>query len=167
MFNDEVPRKLVIRSAREHELHFVALGECVQIREVKLPPSPDPGHFTSTILCTAFGTFARGRSPLVSIISVYPSRSSRCISGQKFLLLQHGLATRKLNQLYRGKLFNFRCHLVFSELVAAAEGVLGVAPAAAQVASRQPHKDARQPGEAGFALNGFIDFDEIHFCVYS
>src|SRR5579862_1711755 len=44
-------------------------------------PSPEFGHFTSTILTTPAGTFCSGRSPLVSSSTLYPSSNRRCISG--------------------------------------------------------------------------------------
>src|SRR6185312_12520680 len=46
-----------------------------------VPPSPEPGHFTSTILWTGGGTCSSGRSPLVSSKRVYPRASKRSISG--------------------------------------------------------------------------------------
>src|SRR6185437_10088087 len=47
----------------------------------KLPPSPEHGHFTSTILCTSAGTLSSGRSPLVSNSSLYPFSSNLDMSG--------------------------------------------------------------------------------------
>ena len=51
---------------------------------------------------------------------------------------------------------------VFGEGLAAGEGVLGVAPGAAEVAAGEADEDAGETGEGGFALNGFVEFDEVH-----
>jgi len=46
--------------------------------------------------------------------------------------------------------------------VAAGKGVLTIAPRAAEIASGQAHEDARQPREGRLALDGFVDFDDVH-----
>src|ERR1700681_3023927 len=46
-----------------------------------VPPSPESGHLTSMILMTPGGKTATGRSPLVSISTVYPADSSRSARG--------------------------------------------------------------------------------------
>ena len=51
---------------------------------------------------------------------------------------------------------------VEGEGLAAGEGVLGVAPGAAEVAAGEADEDAGEAGEGGFALDGFVEFDEVH-----
>jgi hypothetical protein len=46
--------------------------------------------------------------------------------------------------------------------VSAGEGVFAVTPSAAEVASGQTDEDTRQASKGGFALNGFINFDDVH-----
>src|SRR5450755_3557206 len=46
-----------------------------------VPPSPECGHFTSTIFTTCSGTLSSKRSPLVSSSTVYPEINRWSISG--------------------------------------------------------------------------------------
>src|SRR5581483_8514161 len=48
-------------------------------------------------------------------------------------------------------------------LLAAGKGVLAVAPRAAQVASSQPHKDARQTGVGRFTLKRLVNLRDLHW----
>ncbi len=52
---------------------------------------------------------------------------------------------------------------VEGEGLAAGEGVFGVAPGAAEVAAGEADEDAGEAGEGGFTLDGFVEFDEVHF----
>ena len=51
---------------------------------------------------------------------------------------------------------------VEGEGLATGEGVLGVAPGAAEVAAGETDEDAGEAGEGGFALDGFVEFYEMH-----
>ena len=76
--------------------------------------------------------------------------------------MQHGLATRELDKRARSEGFDLLLNLVEREGLAAGEGVLGVAPGAAKIATRETDEDARQAREGRFALNGFVELDEVH-----
>ena len=43
-------------------------------------------------------------------------------------------------------------------LASLGKGIRSIAIGAAQIARREPHKDARQPGEGAFALQAQVDF---------
>ncbi len=76
--------------------------------------------------------------------------------------MQHGLAAGELDQDTGSEGFDLLFDLVEGEGLASGEGVLGVAPGAAQVAAGETDEDAGEAGEGGFALDGFVEFDEVH-----
>jgi hypothetical protein len=76
--------------------------------------------------------------------------------------LQHGLAAGELDELAGGEGFDLGDDFVGGKGLAAGEGVLGVAPGAAQVTAGEPDEDAGEAGEGGFALDRFVELDEVH-----
>jgi len=76
--------------------------------------------------------------------------------------LQHGFAAGELDEGAGGQGVDLGFDLVEGEGLAASEGVLGIAPGAAEVAAREANEDAGEAGEGGFALDGFVEFDEVH-----
>ena len=85
--------------------------------------------------------------------------------GEEFFGLQHGFAAGELDEFARGESFDLVYDFVFGEELATGEGVLGVAPGAAEVTSGEADEDAGEAGEGGFALDGFVEFDEVHLCL--
>src|SRR5690242_875423 len=59
-------------------------------------------------------------------------------------------------------MFDLIEHFLRTHPMPAGEGVLAVAPAATQVASRQAHEHTRQPGMGGFALDRFVNLGYLH-----
>src|SRR5690242_20321314 len=54
--------------------------------------------------------------------------------------------------------FNFgRRHLL-----ASSEGVFAITPGTAKIARRQPHENAGKTRKRGLALNGTVNFDDLH-----
>ena len=83
--------------------------------------------------------------------------------GDEFALLQHGLAAGDFDQAAAGRqALDLGEDLVLRHFAAAGEGVLGVAPGAAEIASGEAHEDAGQSGEGTFPLQRFVDFDDVH-----
>jgi len=63
---EEFLGELVIGAVAQNKLDLVARGKQFEVLHVKAIRLAEPGHFTSTILTTPFGTRFSGRSPLVS-----------------------------------------------------------------------------------------------------
>ena len=79
--------------------------------------------------------------------------------------MQHGFAAGELDGTAGGEGFDLVYDFVFGEGLAAGEGVLGVTPGAAEVAAGEADEDAGEASEGGFALDGFVEFDEVHLCL--
>ena len=77
--------------------------------------------------------------------------------------MQHGLAAGELDERAWGEGLDLLLDFVEGERLAAGKGVFGVAPGAAEVAAGEADEDARDASEGGFALNGFVEFDEMHW----
>ena len=60
------------------------------------------------------------------------------------------------------KALDFGEDLGVRHFMAAGEGVLGVAPGAAEIASGEADEDAGESGERAFTLQRFVDFDDVH-----
>ena len=117
--------------------------------------SPDPGHFTSMIRITPAGTSAMLRCPPVSINTVLPESSSRCISGYTSGCSNGSPpVTSTASAAARLDVGN---DVVHAHLAAFVEGVGRVAPAAAQVAGGQAHEHARPAGMGRLALDRMED----------
>ena len=79
--------------------------------------------------------------------------------------LQHGFSSGELNQAAGSERVDLSENLVGAERLATREGVLGVTPGATKITASEAHKDAGQAGEGAFALNGFVEFDEVHGAI--
>ena len=84
------------------------------------------------------------------------------MKGKEFAGLEHGFAAGEFDEAAGGEGFDLREDFVVGEGLAAGEGVLGVAPGAAEIAAGEADEDAGDAGEGAFALHGFVEFDEVH-----
>ena len=82
--------------------------------------------------------------------------------GQQLLRLEHGFAAGELYEFAGGQGLDAGYDFILGVWFAAGEGVLGVAPGAAEVAAGEADEDAREAGEAALALDGFVELYEIH-----
>ncbi len=160
---DEVAGELVVAAVAEDELDLVARGEAVEVGHAEAAGGvAGAGAFDVDDLVDGGRHFAEGAFAAgLHHEGVAAVLEQAVHEGKEFAGVEHGLAAGELNER-AGEGLDLRDNLIFSERLAAVEGVGGVAPAAAQVAAGEAHKDARHAGKGAFALDGFIEFDEAH-----
>ncbi len=143
---------LVVLATGEDELQLIARGERGQVSGRKRRCSPLDGTLHIHNFVHLGGNGRSGRSPLVSSSTCSRAASSRRISGISSRSCSMGSPPVISTRPPVGERREPRSNLIFGHLVAAAEGVLGVTPGAAQIASGQAHKDAWQPGKGALTL---------------
>ncbi len=111
---------------------------------------------------TPAGTSAMLRWPPVSISTVLPG-VEQPLHQRIDVGLQQRLAAGHLDDRAAARL-DIGHHLVHAHLAALVEGVRRVAPAAAQVAGRQAHEDARPAGVGRLALDRVEDLVDREHC---
>ena len=165
MCADEVAGEVVVFAVGDDEFYFVVFGEGFEVFEAEgVGCAACAGTFDVDDLVDGFGdigqrAFAAGLDHQREVL-----RQQAVHQRQEFFGLQHGLAAGELDEGAGGEGFDLLLDFVEGEGLAAGEGVLGVAPGAAEVAAGEADEDAGEAGEGGFALNGFVEFDEMHCC---
>src|SRR5271157_2643495 len=163
MLSDKFAREFVIAPAGNHKFHLVVGYECAQILYAESVTLAGVG----TLHIHDFHYLRRHafQRPLTARLQQNGVACNQQPVHQRnrFALLQHRLASSDLDQATIGR---EAMHLVLDFLerhaLAAFESVLAVAPGAAQVASRQPHKNARQPSVGGLSLQRLVNLDDLH-----
>src|SRR5271157_14840 len=168
MLSDKFPREFVIAPAGNHKFHLVVGYECAQILYAESVTLAGVG----TLHIHDFHYLRRHafQRPLTARLQQNGVACNQQPVHQRnrLALLQHRLASGDLDQAAIGR---ETMHLVLDFLerhaVAALEGVLAVAPGTAQVASRQPHKNARQARVGGLSLQRLVNLYDLHGRRYS
>src|ERR1043165_6038249 len=122
--------------------------------------SPEPGHLMSRMILARASTGATSIDPEVSMRTSKPSSQRRRISSNDSLCAS-GSPAGDLDEVAAVAL-DARDDVVELHPLAAGERVLGVAPAAAQVAAGEADEDARPPGVRRLALDGMEDLSDAH-----
>ena len=163
MLADEVAGELVVAAVGEDEFNLVAGCEGVEVFEAEAV-----GRRTGTRtldvddLVHGFRNIGQGALARGFDHELEAAVEEGLHEGEEFAGLQHGFAAGELDQAAGRESVDLREDFVGGEGLTAREGVLGVAPGTAQVAAGKTHEDAGQAGEGAFALNGFVEFDEMH-----
>src|SRR6185369_3878866 len=148
---DEFASELVVVAVGEDELHFITLGESLQI--LRAEGSAFAGG--RTFYVDDFVDFRRDVFKGTLAAGFDQNRVPKCEQPlherNDFALVQHRFATCELDQASVG-----------GHRASTLEGVLAVAPGAAKVANRGADKDARESCEGGFTLERFVEFDDLH-----
>ena len=164
---DEVAGELVVGAIGEDELDLIIRGEGVEVFEAEgVGGGAGAGAFDVDDLVDGAGDVCEGLFAAGLDHEGVVVGEEAVHEGQKFAGLEHGLAAGELDEAAGGEGFDLGEHLVGGEGLAAGEGVLGVAPGAAQVAAGEADEDAGDPGEGAFALDGFVELDEMHGCYF-
>ena len=162
--SSKLPRKLVVGPAAQHKFDFVMRPQSASRFSMQnVSPSPESGHFTSTILMHS------RRNPLQRPLSAGLEQHLIAVVQQTlhqrhhFPLLQHGLAAGNLNQTAAGLRRRLRPALPQRPSCARPETCIrcrttntaDCIPSAAQT-----HKAGPRIGR--LALNRFVDFSDLH-----
>lgn len=160
---DEVARELVVGAVGEDEFDLVVGCEGVEVLEAEaVSGGSGAGALYVDDLVDGAGDFCEG--PLAAGFDhegvVHGEEAVH--EGEEIAGLEHGLAAGELDEAAGLEGLDVGDDLVVGEGLAAGEGVLGVAPGAAQVAACEPHKDAGNASEGAFTLDRFVELDEMH-----
>ena len=159
---DEVAGEVVVFAVGDDELYFVVPCEGFEIFEAEgVGCAACSGTFDVDDFMDGFGDIGEGSLAAGFDHQRKVLREKAVHQGQEFFGLQHGLAACELNEGAGCQGFDLGFDFVEGEGLAAGEGVLGVAPGAAEVAAGEADEDAGQTGEGGFTLDGFVKFDEM------
>ena len=160
---DEVAGEVVVFAGGDDKFDLVARGEGGEVFEAEgvgggaCSGAFDVDDFVDGLGDVGEGTFAGGLDH-----EGVAAGEEGVHKGEEFFGLEHGFAAGELDEGAGGECFDFGDDLVGGVGLAAGEGVLGVAPGAAEVAAGEADEDAGEAGEGGLALDGFVEFDEVH-----
>jgi len=160
---NEVTGVLVILARGEDELELVAGGEGGEVFRTEAQMLAAGGTFDIDNFVNLAGNEFEG-----TLAAGFEQHSE--VEGEKLMhegdqlaLLQHGLSTGDFDEAAAGReALNFKEQLRGGDFTAAGEGVLGVTPGTAEIASGEAHEDAGQTREGTFTLQRFVDFDDVH-----
>jgi len=157
---DEVAGELVVCAIGEDELYFVVGGEGFEVFEAEgVGCCAGAGAFDVDDFVDGAGyggerLFAAGFNHEGVVL-----REEAVHEGDEFAGLEHGFAAGEFDEAARLKGFDLGEDFVGGEGLAAGEGVLGVAPGAAEIAAGEADEDAGDAGEGAFALDAFVELD--------
>ncbi len=160
---DEVAGELVVESIGEDEFDFVAACEGVEIFEAEaVGGCASARAFNVDDLVHGFGDVSEGALAGGLDHEIEAAIEESLHQRNKFAGLQHGFAAGELHQTARRESFDPGEDFFGRERLAAGEGVFGVAPGAAEITTGEADENTGEAGEGAFALNGFVEFDEMH-----
>ncbi len=163
VLRDEVAGEVVVGTVGEDEFDFVVFGEGGEVFHAEgVGGGACAGALDVDDLVDGFGDFGEGALAGGLDHEGVAGVEEAAHEGEEFAGLEHGFAAGELDEFAGGESFDLGDDFVFGEGLAAGEGVLGVAPGAAEVAAGEADEDAGEAGEGGLALNGFVEFDEMH-----
>jgi len=151
---DEVACEFIVCAIGEDELDFVVGGKGFEVFDTEgIGGGGGTGTFHVDDLVDGAGhgcerLFAAGFDHEGVVL-----REETVHEREEFAGLQHRLAAGELDEAAGGEGFDLREDFVGSEGFAAGEGVLGVAPGAAEIAAGEADEDAGDSGEGTFALH--------------
>ena len=163
VLGDEGAGEVVVRAVGEYEFYFVVFGEGGEVFEAEgVGGGACSRAFDVDDLVDGGGDFGEGTFAGGLDHEGVAGGEEAMHEGEEFAGLEHGFAAGELDEVAGGESFDLGDDLVFGEGLAAGEGVLGVAPGAAEVAAGEADEDAGQAGEGRLALDGFVELDEVH-----
>jgi len=161
---DEVAGEFVVGAIGEDELYFVVGGEGFEVFEAE---GVGGGSCARALYVDDFVDGAgHGCERLFAAGFDHEgvvAREQAIHEGEEFAGLEHGFTAGELDEAAGGEGFELGEDLVGGEGLATGEGVLGITPGAAEVAAGEADKDAGDAGEGAFALDGFVELDEVHY----
>jgi hypothetical protein len=161
---DEVAGELVVGSVGEDKFYFVVGGEGVEVFEAEgVGGGSGAGAFDVDDFMDGAGDggeglFAAGLDHQHVVLD-----EQAVHEGEKLAGLEHGFAAGELDKGAGLEGFDLGDDFVGGEGLAASEGVLGIAPRAAEIAAGEANEDAGDSGEGAFALDAFVELDEVHY----
>ncbi len=169
---DEVASEVVVSAVGEDEFDFVVFGEGSEVLHPEgVGCGACSGAFDVDDFVDGGGDFSEGALAGGLDHEGVAGVEEAAHEGEEFAGLEHGFTAGELDERAGGyagaKGFDLGYDFVFGEGLAAGEGVLGVTPGAAEVAAGEADEDAGEASEGGFALDGFVELDEVHGGVYS
>ena len=166
MPTDEVAGEIVVVAVADDEFNFVIFGEGFEVFEAEgVGCGACSGAFYVDDLVDGFGDVGQ-RALAAGLDHQGEVLGEEAVhEGEELFGLQHGLAAGELDEGAGGEDFDLLLDFVEGEGLASGEGVLGVAPGTAEVAAGEADEDAREASEGGFALDGFVEFDQMHLQV--
>jgi hypothetical protein len=163
---DEVAGEVVVFAVGDDEFNFVVFFVGLEVVEAEgvgcaaCSRTLDIDDLVNGFRDVGQGTFAGGLDHESEVLG-----EEAIHQGEEFFSLQHRLAAGELDESARGEGFDLLLDFVEGEGLATGKGVLRVAPGAAKVAACEADEDAGEAGEGGFALDGFVEFDEMHCLI--
>jgi len=161
---DEIASEFVIGAIGEDELDFVVGVEGFEIRLAKTIRGAGMRALYVHNLHDFRGNFVQW-SLAAGLEQNFEAASHQALhQGHDFTFLQHGFAAGDFDQfaIGRAKSLDFGLNVFCGHFLAAGEGVLAVAPGAAQIAGCQPNEDAGKSGVGRFTLQRLVNFRDLH-----
>src|SRR5512133_3748371 len=160
---DEFAGELVVVAVGDDELHFVTLGESLQILGSEGAAFAGGGTLHVDDLVNLGRNILEGALAAGFEQHRVSQRKKALHEGNDFALVQHRFATGEFDEAAFGReAADFGFDFFGSHGVSTLEGVLAVTPCASEVANRGAHEDARESREGGFTLERFVEFDDLH-----